>query len=239
MSKNNTKFAEEHKREPIEYLTDNQERYGNAITEDIDYDSGDNAFVFATGSAGTGKTWLAATIASDLYLQKKYRKIVITRPTIPCGEDMGALPGDLDEKFDPWTEAVIAPVRQRIGVKKFECDYKKNILTVPIQFLRGATFDDSIIIVDEAQNCTVDQIKMLMTRIGEDSKMIFSGDISQDDQKFNYRKQEKDQSGLAWVVSEIKRQNEGGIEIIDFTWDDCVRSGACKKSLKIFQRSGK
>lgn len=236
-TKNREKFQKEHVREPITPMTFNQERYISAIEEDVSPLTGHGAYVFGIGNAGTGKTWVASMIAADMYLAKKYTRIIITRPTVPCGEELGALPGELHEKFDPWLQAVTVPLKQRIGQNKWDCDWGKNIFAEPLQFMRGKTFDNSIIIVDEAQNLTREQAEMVTTRVGDNTKMILCGDTSQNDHKFNYKRQQKEQSGLDWLINEIRRQNEPGIEIIQFTMDDCVRSAGCKKMLKIHSRA--
>lgn len=230
------KVGEETQQHRIEFLTQNQEQYGDAIEEAITED-GSGAFVFAIGSAGTGKTWLATTMGADLYSMFEYSQFIILKPTISCGEELGYLPGTLEEKLEPWIQTVVQPLKDRLGADKFKCDWGKRIHAEPIQFVRGKTFDNCFIVVDEAQNLTKTEIQTIMTRIGENTKMIFCGDLKQDDHKLIYRTGQKELSGLAWMVNEIRRQQRPGIEIIEFTNADVVRSGACKMALEIIERA--
>lgn len=229
------KFAAERHREPIRPKTQNQARYMEALDAEVNDENGDDAFVFALGAAGTGKTWLAAMYAADGYLSGRYSQIIITRPTLACGEEMGALPGELEEKYDPWVQTVTEPLKDRIGKNIFQCDWKKKIHAEPLQFMRGKTFDNSFIIVDEAQNLTIEQAKMVVTRIGEGSKMVLAGDTNQIDLKMNYRTGEREQSGLNYLVHKLMKQHVSGVEIITFTKHDCVRAAACKKILYVIE----
>ena len=220
----------------VELLSFNQEQYAAAIQESVS-ENGDGAFVFAIGSAGTGKTWLATTLGADLYSIFEYSQFIILKPTLSCGEELGYLPGTLEEKMEPWIQTVTQPLKERLGSDKFKCDWNKRIHAEPIQFVRGKTFDNCFIIVDEAQNLTKTEIQTIMTRIGENTKMVFCGDLAQDDHKLFYRTGQKEISGLAWVVNEIRRQQRSGIEIIEFTSKDVVRSGACKVALDIIEKA--
>lgn len=209
--------------------TQNQEFYFDAILEPVK-ENGDDAFVIATGAAGTGKTYVATVLAAQGFNDGEYRNIIIARPTVECGESLGALPGELEEKYEPWTAGIMSILIREIGAQRFKSCFGKTIFFKPLQFMRGDTYDQSIIIIDEAQNLTINQTKMVMTRIGEDSKMIICGDDDQVD--FDPR-----DSGLIWIVDELERQQTTGIEIIRFTGNDNVRSGASKKALKIFSKS--
>ncbi|CAL9992894.1 PhoH-like phosphate starvation-inducible [Vibrio phage D479] len=226
----------EHHAPKVELLTFNQEQYASALEAPVQ-DDGSDAFVFAIGSAGTGKTWLATTLGADLYSMFGYTQFVIIKPTLSCGEELGYLPGTLEEKMQPWIETVVQPLKDRLGVDKFNCDWNKRIFAEPLQFVRGKTFDNCFIIVDEAQNLTKTEVKTIMTRIGEGSKMVFCGDLKQDDHKMIYRTGQKEISGLAWIINEIQRQQRSGIEIIEFTNKDVVRSGACKMALDIIDKA--
>lgn len=228
MPKPREKFQHEHEREPITPLTFNQELYFSAIYQYPDEVNGDDAFVIAKGRAGTGKTFVASTLAADLYLSRVYRQIVIVKPMVGP-EEMGFLPGNEDEKFAPWIATVTEPLKQRLGKGKFECDFGKTIFAAPLEYIRGKTFDNAFIIIDEAQNLTVSQMKVILTRIGKHSKMVFCGDDKQIDLPADV------ESGLEWLVRQIKRRQETGIEIIEFTRADNVRSAACKKALDIIE----
>jgi len=203
---------------PILAQTLNQQSLINAIR--------DNTQVISTGSAGTGKTFITAGLAADWYLRNSRRKIVITRPMIPVGEDIGFLPGDLSEKTTPWAMPVLDVIAQRIGVKKLECDLGKSIEVVPLQLMRGRTFDDAWILADEAQNLSIEQAKMLVTRVGENSKLLINGDIKQKDIP--------EKSGLAWLVENIYRYYLP-IPVIEFTIQDCQRSDTCKMWLEVME----
>jgi len=203
---------------PILAKTQNQ----NELIESIKYCDQ----VITTGSAGTGKTYITAGMAADWYSKNPYRKIVITRPMVPVGEDMGHLPGDVEEKTVPWALPVLDVIQQRVGKNKMECDLGKSIEIVPLQLMRGRTFDDSWILADECQNLTIEQAKMLITRIGQNSKLLINGDLKQKDIPCF--------SGLSWLVSMIDRY-ELPIPVIEFTLDDCQRSETCKMWLEVME----
>lgn len=204
--------------EPILAQSDRQAALIQAITY--------NTQIISTGSAGTGKTFITAGMAADWYIKSKSRTIVITRPMIPVGEDLGALPGDVDEKTQPWAMPVINVLRQRVGSGKVECDLGRSIRVCPLQLMRGETFDDTWIIADECQNLTIDQARMLVTRTGRNSKLCINGDLDQKDIPST--------SGLAWLIEQINRYSLD-IPIINFTLEDCQRSDECKMWLKVFQ----
>lgn len=199
-------------------LNDKQAAYFRAIQK--------NDVIVGAGSAGTGKTMIPASLAADMYNLGMYDQIIITRPTVACGEDLGALPGTLAEKFDPWTRQVTNYIIKRLGKGKFDCDYGKRIHCLPLQFMRGETFDNAFIIVDEAQNLTKEQVMMIVTRIGINSKIVLCGDTNQTDIN--------NASGLAYFINLLKRKDKS-IPIIEFTLDDCVRSDICKRMLKLFE----
>ena len=203
---------------PILAQTHNQQLLIDAIR--------DSDQVISTGSAGTGKTFITAGMAADWYVRSNKRKIVITRPMIPVGEDIGFLPGDLEEKTTPWAMPVLDVIGQRIGPKKLECDLGKSIEVVPLQLMRGRTFDDAWILADEAQNLSIEQAKMLVTRVGENSKLLINGDLKQKDID--------EQSGLSWLIQNINRYYLP-IPIVEFTLQDCQRSEACKMWLEVME----
>lgn len=201
-------------REPIEARTATQQRYANAIkSQDL---------VFAVGPAGTGKTYMPTALAAEALMSKQIDKIIITRPAVEAGESMGFLPGELEEKYEPY----LAPVRQifieRMGTGAFEYAIKsKRIEPVPIGFMRGMTFRDCWVIVDEAQNVTPKQMKMLLTRIGENCKVIVCGDTDQ-----------KDIAGTSGLADAVKRTSWiKSVRTVKFTMDDVVRSGMVRDIL--------
>lgn len=213
----------------LQAKTKNQEYLIQALDREIS--NGDGAFVFAIGSAGTGKTYVSTIHAVEQYLAKRYTTIVIVKPTIGPDEN-GFLPGTIEEKTGPWLETVTAPIKSILGEERFKREFGKSIIAAPLEFIRGKTFDHAIIIVDEAQNLTIGQMDVTLTRIGEASKMVFCGDTAQID--LNTKKTE---SGLVAFVNELYVQEVEGIDVIRFTSEDCVRSAACKKALKIIERS--
>lgn len=188
--------------------------------------------VIVTGYAGTGKTFLAATEAANLYLQRKIKRIVILRPAVAVGKDPGALPGDLAEKNAPWAAPVIDVLIEQLGSGVVESGLKNgNILAQPIATARGKTLANAFIIIDEAQNLTIEELKLLTTRVGENSRIVINGDIKQTDLKG------KTQSGLAKCVQMATKYNMN-IPLIDFQIDDIVRSEICKKWIIAFDAEG-
>ena len=192
---------------PINFI---QDAYLNAIKH--------NSIIFGIGSTGTGKTYIpAAYAASELY-HKRIEKIIITRPNIEVGRSLGFLPGTLDEKFLPYLKPFEKVFRKFLGAGFYEYALKtKAIDPQPLGFMRGDTFEDCIVLVDEAQNVTATEMKMLLTRIGHNCKMIFSGDTSQADIP---------DSGLDEIVDKL--ENIEGVEVVEFLDSDIVRSKLCK-----------
>ena len=201
---------------PIKGMSPNQDNLINAIKT--------SEQVVILGPAGTGKTFVAAGMAADWYNEASRRKLIITRPMVPVGEDFGYLPGTLEEKVTPWAMPVLEVIGKRIGKPKLECDLGGNIEIVPLQLMRGRTFDDAWVIADECQNLTVEQAKMLVTRMGINSKLIINGDIAQKD--INER------SGLTWLLNSIRKHNLP-VPIVEFNIEDCQRSGICKMWLEV------
>ena len=195
----------------IEPQTDNQ--------DDLMYSIENNDQVVVLGPAGTGKSYICAGMAADWYKQNRHRKIIITRPMVPVGEEFGHLPGDILEKTVPWALPVLNIIEERVGKGKLECDLGTSIEIVPLQLMRGRTFDNAWILADECQNLTVEQAKMLVTRVGENSKLLVNGDIAQTDID--------ERSGLAWMIETIRNRNMP-IPVIEFDIEDCQRSGICK-----------
>ena len=209
------RFAEYDVPSDIEPRTDNQ--------EDLMYAIENSEQVVVLGPAGTGKSYICAGMAADWYKQNKYRKIIITRPMVPVGEEFGHLPGDLLEKTVPWALPVLSIIEERVGKGKLECDLGYSVEIVPLQLMRGRTFDNAWILADECQNLTVEQAKMLVTRVGENSKLLVNGDIAQTDIDT--------QSGLSWMIDTIERRNMP-IPVVEFDIEDCQRSGICKMWLR-------
>jgi phosphate starvation-inducible PhoH-like protein len=186
--------------------------------------------VIVCGYSGTGKTYIAATYAANLYLQKKIERIVVTRPNVSVGKDLGYFPGDINEKFAPWAAPVLDVLEQQLGKGVLETGVKNgNILMAPLSTMRGRSFNNSFVILDEAQNTSVPEIKMFLTRIGKDTKVVINGDIRQSDIK--------ETSGLSKIIT-IAKKNMLNIPIIEFGVDDIVRSGICKEWIIAFEEHG-
>lgn len=203
---------------PVEYgfkdvkpLNDVQADYLDAIKE--------SEVIFGIGSAGTGKTFIAASYAAGELFHRRVRKIILTRPNVETGRGMGFLPGELDEKYAPYLDPFDKVFTGCLGRGYYEHALKtKDIEPRPIGFMRGASFDDAIILVDEAQNLTKTEFKMLLSRIGRNCKVILSGDPDQTDIK---------DSGLKDAVNRLGTLP--GIEVITFLDEDIVRSKMCKQ----------
>jgi phosphate starvation-inducible PhoH-like protein len=174
---------------------------------------------FAIGPAGTGKTYLPAAWAADRLREKKVRRVILTRPNVPAGPSLGFFPGELEEKMAPWVVPFVETMASRMGRGFLDlCMKDGKIEVVPFETMRGRSFDDAIVIVDEAQNLTPDEMFMVVTRVGERSRLIVTGDLRQTDIKGN--------SGLAKAIDHIEAGRVKA-SVIRFTVDDIVRSGIC------------
>ncbi|MBM6595560.1 PhoH family protein [Microvirga pudoricolor] len=218
-----TKFdATERKLPPIRPLTEKQADYLEAL------EASDQ--VIALGVAGTGKTFIAATFAADQYRQRKIRKIILTKPNAPAGRSYGFLPGTIEEKTAPWVLGMTEAIKERIGAGAFDIAMKNgDIEVVPFETMRGRTFKDAFVLLSESQNCTVDEIKLFLSRIGDDCKVVLDGDLGQKDIK--------ESSGLATAIHLIKKDCLP-VPIIEFDLGDIVRSGICAMWVKSFHRAG-
>jgi|SRR6056297_344364 len=186
--------------------------------------------VIVFGPAGTGKTYCVATFAANEYHIKNIHKIVITRPHVAVGKDIGYLPGTLEEKCAPWALPVIDVLERHLGKGVVETGLKnQNIEVAPLALMRGRSFENTFVIVDEAQNITLQELKMLVTRIGEGSMLVLNGDVQQSDLGVA--------DGLTKLVHYTKKYMLP-IPIIEFTIDDVVRSDICKEWIKVFTEEG-
>lgn len=184
-----------------------------------------NDVIFGIGSAGTGKTFIAANFAASELFHRRVDKVILTRPNVETGRGLGFLPGTLEEKYAPYLLPFDAIFNKALGKGFYEYALKaKDIEPTPLGFLRGTTFDNCIVLVDEAQNCTREEMKMLLSRIGKNCKMIFSGDTEQSDIP---------DSGLEDAVSRL--EGISGIEVIEFLDEDIVRSAMCKKIIQAYR----
>lgn len=185
-----------------------------------------NQITFGTGSAGTGKTFIAASYAAEQLYYKNVNKIILTRPAVTAEEELGFLPGDLTEKYEPYLLPFREIFERTLGKSFYECCLKDgNIEPAPIGYLRGRTFDNAIILIDEAQNVTCGQMKLILSRIGENCKIIISGDTGQ-----------KDIDGPSGLTDAIKRLSHlPEVDVINFLPQDIVRSKLCKQIIMAYE----
>jgi phosphate starvation-inducible PhoH-like protein len=187
-----------------------------------------NDLLFAVGPAGTGKTYLAIALAVRALKNKEVKRIILSRPAVEAGEKLGFLPGDMKEKLDPYLQALYDALNDMLPFKKFEEYTQKGMIQIaPLAFMRGRTLGDSVVILDEAQNASINQLKMFLTRMGENSKFIVTGDITQIDLP------NKKDSGL--VLTRKMLKNIKGIAIIDFDSGDIVRHRLVKHIVDAFE----
>ncbi len=193
---------------PIKAKTVNQQRLVKAVQ---DYD-----LVFALGPAGTGKTFISVAMAVKALKNKQVKKIIITRPAVEAGENLGFLPGDLKEKIDPYLRPIYDALNDMIPYEKLKFYMEREIIEIaPLAYMRGRTLNNAFILLDEAQNTTPMQMKMFLTRMGPDSKMIVTGDTSQIDLPANQR------SGLKEAVRILVEVNSIGF--VELNERDVVR----------------
>lgn len=208
---------------PIVHRNPNQAKYINAIRT--------KKLIFATGEAGTGKTFISSALAAEMLLERHVERIIVTRPVLQADEDLGFLPGDVNEKFGPYFKPVQEVLQRRMGGSFLSYCLRPVIGKVeiaPFAYLRGRSFDNCVIILDEAQNTTVNQMKMFLTRIGENCTVIVNGDVLQCDLPAHK------QSGLADALTRFETNSL--VEIINFTKADSVRSDICSLALDAYER---
>lgn len=188
-----------------------------------------NDMIFAIGPAGSGKTYTAVALAVRALKEKQVKRIVLTRPAVEAGENLGFLPGDLKEKLDPYMQPLYDALMDMIPVEKLADYIEKGVIEIaPLAFMRGRTLDKAFVILDEAQNATVNQMKMFLTRMGRDAKFIITGDATQVDLPYNQP------SGLLRSV-DLLRDVEG-ISIIELTGADIVRHKLVKRIIEAFDK---
>ncbi|MCR6644815.1 MAG: PhoH family protein [Terricaulis sp.] len=185
--------------------------------------------IFGVGPAGTGKTFLAVAAAVEALKQERVDKIIVTRPAVEAGEKLGYLPGDLSEKVDPYLQPIWDAFRSQMSENDLKIRRERRQIEVaPVAFMRGRTLSNAFVIADEAQNATVLQMKMVLTRLGEGSRMVVTGDPSQIDLV------RPDQSGLAHAISIL--EGIEGVEVIRFAAQDVVRHRLVAKIVEAYQR---
>ena len=190
-----------------------------------------NDMVFAIGPAGSGKTYTAVALAVRALKEKQVKRIILTRPAVEAGENLGFLPGDLKEKLDPYMQPLYDALMDMIPYEKLADYIEKNTIEIaPLAFMRGRTLDKAFVILDEAQNATVAQMKMFLTRMGRDAKFIITGDATQVDLPRNQP------SGLLRSVDLVR--NIEGISVIELTGADVVRHKLVKRIIEAFENRG-
>ncbi|MEZ5690350.1 MAG: PhoH family protein [Rickettsiales bacterium] len=186
-----------------------------------------NDVVFVTGPAGTGKTYIAVAQAVAMFADKKVEKIILSRPAVEAGEKLGFLPGDLKEKIDPYLRPLYDALHDMIPIEKLTRYMETGEIEVaPLAFMRGRTLSNAFVILDEAQNTTPTQMKMFLTRLGENSRMVITGDLTQTDLPKDIK------SGLADVIRKVEKID--GIGCVRFTDRDVVRHPLAAKIIKAY-----
>ena len=189
-----------------------------------------NQIVMSLGPAGTGKTYLAVAVALSMLLEKKVERIILSRPAVEAGEKLGFLPGDMKDKIDPYLRPLYDSLHDLLDYDKIQRKIESGAIEIaPLAFMRGRTIKNSFAILDEAQNATEIQIKMFLTRIGENSKLVVNGDPSQIDLS------NKNQSGLVKAQSILKDIKE--ISVINFDHQDVVRHPLVTKIVEAYQKN--
>ena len=210
------------KGKPIKAKTLGQKHYIDAIKK--------NTIVLGVGPAGTGKTYLAVAMAVQAFRDKQVNRIILTRPAVEAGEKLGFLPGDLQNKVDPYLRPLYDGLFDMLGVEAYNIYLQRgNIEVAPLAYMRGRTLDDAFIILDEAQNTTREQMKMFLTRLGVGSKAVITGDITQIDLPAGKK------SGLVHAMRIL-----GGIEdleIVRFTEKDVVRHALVQRIIKAYEKA--
>ena len=211
------------KGKPVKPKTLGQRRYVEAIQN--------HTITIGVGPAGTGKTYLAVALAVNAFRSKKVNRIILTRPAVEAGEKLGFLPGDLQQKVDPYLRPLYDALYDMLGAENFQrCQERGDIEVAPLAYMRGRTLDDSFIILDEAQNTTQEQMKMFLTRLGFNSKAVVTGDITQIDLPGDKK------SGLQQAVQILKGIDD--IAITKLKAKDVVRHRLVQEIINAYERNG-
>lgn len=217
-----TKFDTQTPRINLQAKTDKQQTLINSLRG--------SEQVIVLGPAGTGKTYVATTYAAQLYEAKRINKIILTRPNVASGRSIGFFPGSLEEKMAPWMAPVMDVLCKHLGKAVVDTGMKNgNIEITPFETMRGRSFENAFVLLDEAQNTTIQEMQMFLTRIGEGSRVVLNGDIMQSDLR--------ETSGLKRVIG-MARKHDLPIPVVEFDVDDIVRSALCKLWIETFIKEG-
>jgi phosphate starvation-inducible PhoH-like protein len=224
MKRNKSKQKKEHTRErslraanQLKPKTDNQREFMAALNS--------KAMVCGIGCAGTGKTYIAGMIAVQKLLRNDIDKIILTRPNVSTGKSLGSFPGDVSEKMAPWLAPILNVLKIGLGAGDYECRMGKSILIQPLETIRGQSFDDAFVIVDESQNLEMEEIKAIVTRLGENTTLALIGDPNQSDIKNG--------TALTKFVN-LCNKTDIDVPLVEFGFEDIVRSDICSDMIKMF-----
>lgn len=209
--------------QPVQPKNEAQEDYLESLNE--------CNLIVCYGPAGVGKSYIPTRYAIELLVKKEIEKFIITRPTVPTGRSIGYFPGTLDEKMSPWAAPILSVVKNCVGKATYESWIKgdeRKIEIVPFEVIRGRTFDNAFVILDEAQNCTYWEIKAFVTRLGVNCRAVIDGDITQTDIA--------GASGLHEFISVLEGNPIPGTDIVEFTEEDVVRSQLVHDLLVAFRK---
>jgi len=185
------------------------------------------ACTLGLGVAGTGKTYLAASIAAQDLANRKIGTIVLSRPNVPTGKSLGAFPGTVEEKMAPWLMSITNTLKRQLGNGFYELAVKRGQIQIqPIETIRGQSFDDAMLLFDESQQLEIDEVQAIVTRIGKNSRLVLMGDVTQRD---NHGQ------GLEYLI-DLADRHHLPVDVHEFSSDDIVRSETCKMFVKAFEK---
>jgi len=223
--RNKRKFEEERqeKAQPIVAQTQSQKEYLKALQN--------KTLVVPAGAAGTGKSFIMASHAANRLVKGEVENVVLARPYVTMGKSVGMFPGTINDKLEPFVKPMLEVFRKRLGDNDFECRVRTGRISIqPLEAIRGMSFENCILLVDEAQNTTPEEVRAIVTRIGENCQLVFCGDPAQSDIK--------GENGIDFLTRIIEDHGVDDAEVIHFKPEDIVRSGITKQFVQIFDKLG-